>query len=262
MLKTLITTALCLGIISCATAQNETRQLEEMHVDMPDETEETDLIEKGQIQLETSVLYNRYATLPNSIIGQAMLRYGVHKRIEVRLLMEDGKNRDTYIEKTVQSTAPMAIGAKVALLKDHCWLPDMTLVSYVKLPFTSRSKEQKNYWSPIFLLAFQNKVGEKLKIEYNAGIQQEAYSANWMWLANTSVHYKITDPFEVFVEYYAQFQQQELPVHNAGIGFAWQLNNTLEVYAATGSSIASENTNSFASGGIAIRLPKAANTSK
>jgi hypothetical protein len=30
------------------------------------------------------------------------------------------------------------------------------------------------------------------------GIQQEAYSSDWVYLANASLHYKIIDPFEIF----------------------------------------------------------------
>jgi len=224
-----------------------------MNVDMPDETVETDVVEKGQFQLESAFLYNRFKEKPNAKIGQLLLRYGVTKRVELRLLAEDGQERDRYMEETVQSNYPLALGAKVVLLKDHEWLPDITLASLVKLPFTSRSKDQSAYWSPVFLLAFQNKLSEKWKLEYNAGIQQEVYSADWVWLANGSLHYKIVDPLEAFVEYYAQYKAGELPQHNVGGGFAYQLGNQVEFYVSGGSTVNYDEYNYFFSGGIAFR---------
>ncbi len=257
MLRYSICTALfLLGMLTVkAQTGEQPRQTKEMNVDMPDETEETDLVDKGQLQLETAVLFNEYKEQANSVVFQGMLRYGLSKRIEVRMIAEDGKNRDTYLEETVQSTSPLAVGTKIALLKDHGWLPDMTFVAYIKLPFTSRKREQQSYWSPIFLLAFQEKLGDKFKLEYNAGIQQEAFSADWVWLANASAHYKIADPFEIFVEYYAQYQPAEDPKHNLGGGLAYQINDMFEVYAACGSTIDHEDYNRFVSGGIALRVP-------
>lgn len=231
----------------------ENKDAEEMNVDMPDETVETDVVDKRQLQLEGAVLYNRFEQFPNSLIGQMLVRYGMTKHLELRLLVEDGKERDKYIEETVQSNFPLAVGFKYNLLKDHNWIPDITLATTVKLPFTSREHEQNAYWSPILLLAFQNKLSEKWKLEYNGGAQQEAYSSEWVWILNGSVHYKLAKPLEIFVEYYAQFESTQDPQHNLGGGLAYQINNQFEVYASGGSSVDYINHNYFFSAGCAFR---------
>lgn len=251
---------ICLASLSITFAQQDSaskkeKEKEEMNVDLPDETEETDLVQPGQLQIESAFLMNHYKNDKRSYIGQGMVRYGVSERLELRLLVEDGRGRDRYLDKTVQSTYPLAASAKVSLVKDKKGLPDISFVSYVKLPFTSHTSEQKRYWSPIFLAAFQNKLGEKWKLEYNAGVQQEAFGTNWSWLANASLHYKLLQPLEVFVEYYAQYQQLEAPQHNAGGGVAWQINDMLEVYVAGGSTVHYEEPNWFTNGGIAVRFP-------
>ena len=250
---------LCGAVPFYLLAQQDTvgkKKLVEISTDLPDETEETDLIEKGSWQLETAVLLNRYKQGANSVIGQAMLRYGILDWLEVRLLIEDGRQRDKYMEETVQSTYPMAASAKIAILKDVKGLPDITIVSYLKLPFTSHSSEQKAYWSPIVLAAFQNKFShDKFKLEYNVGGQQEAYSADWVAFTNASLHYKLTEQLEVFTEYYAQFQSGEAPQHNIGGGVSFQLNNMLEFYVYKGSTVYYESTNDFYNGGVAIHIP-------
>lgn len=225
----------------------------EMNVDMPDETVETDIVDLEQWQVESALLYNRFKDKPNAVVGQVMVRYGLNKRLELRALAEDGHQRDRYMEETVQSNAPLAIGLKLVVLKDHGMLPDITLVSSLKLPFTSRSSDQKIYWSPLYLLAFQNKFGEKWKLEYNGGIQQELYSNQWVWLVNASLHYKVTRPLELFMEYYAQYQVKALPQHNLGGGLAYQIGELAEVYVSGGSTIDYGDYNYFFSGGIAFR---------
>ncbi len=234
--------------------EGQSSNVPEIHVDLPDETEEPELIEKGTLQFETQVLFNKYENSNNSYIGQAMLRAGLLKNIEGRLLFEDGRNRDTYIEKTVQSTYPLAASLKIAIVKNHSWLPDISLVGYLQLPVTARSREQSIYWSPIFIAAFQNKIGEKFKLDYNVGIQQEAYSTKWVWLANSTLHYKVLDKLEAFAEYYAQYSYNTEPEYNIGGGLALQTGRHIEFYISAGSSIFSEYYNHFFSGGMAYRI--------
>lgn len=259
MKHVLLTVVPLLFILLSTMAQNEPpgkKEDDEISVDLPDETEETVLVKKGQWQFETSVLYNTYKKEKASLVGQGLIRYGLSHAVELRLLVEDGRQRDTYITSTVQSTYPLAASAKVLVLKDVKGLPDISLVSYLKLPFTSRTKEQQRYWSPLFLAAFQNKLSSKWKLEYNAGIQQEAYGTAWAWLANGSLHYKITDPLEVNIEYYAQYQVNELPQHNLGAGIAYQLGKYVEVYVSAGSTIFYSEANHFINTGVAVRLPE------
>lgn len=225
----------------------------EMNVELPDETEEAALLHPGELQLETGYLFNKFRDGETANIGLAMLRYGVSKKLELRLLAEDGKRREIYMEKTVQSTYPLAASAKVSLFSGHHSLPDITLITYLKLPFTSRSSEQNSYLSPIFLFAFENKLSEKWKLEYNVGIQQEAYSSHWVWLGNASLHYKIAEPVELFVEYFAQYDDEAEPQHNAGMGIACHLSEYMEVFAAGGTTVNYESYNRFGTFGFAVK---------
>lgn len=251
--------AFCLAGIFLATPARAQRadtsgKKDRMEVDLPDETEETSIIDPGQWQIETAVLHNRYSEGPSTTLGQMLLRYGVSARLELRALLEDGRRRDRYVEETVQSTYPLAASAKYLVIQDVKNLPDVTLVGYLRLPFTNRNREQAPYWSPIVLAAFQHQWGrDHWKLEYNAGGQQAAYSREWSCLANASLHYQSDIPVEIFAEYYAQFQPGEDPLHNVGGGLAWQLGQQFEVYASAGTSVDTDHGNHFFSAGIAYR---------
>ncbi len=244
-----------LAISISAFAQHQSQPSDEMNADLPDETEETSLLGKGQIQLETALLINKHYKKASSIIGQALLRFGLSERVEVRAIIEDGKNRDTYIRETVQSTLPLGIGSKISLVKDHSWLPDMTFVGQLCLPLTSKSSVRREHWSPILLMAFENKLSPKWKFEYNTGAQQELFSTDWVWLANGSLHYHISDPLELFLEYYAQYGSGKSGHNNIGGGLSYQLGNHVQLYLSAGSSVAYHEPNQFVAGGIAFRVP-------
>lgn len=235
-------------------AQTTSVPLKEINADLPDETEETDLLDKGQLQVETAFLYNHFFSDASPKIVQSLIRYGLFNYLEARLLIEDGYARDKYLEETVQSTAPLALSTKISLLKDHSILPNITLVGYLKLPFTSRTGEQLPYWAPNVSLAFQHKFGDKWKLEYNVGGQQEVYSTDWVEFFNASIHYKVADRLELFTEYYGQYQTSEDPQHNVGFGAFYQINNYLGFYAVSGSTIQYKPHNYFVSGGIVVRL--------
>src|SRR4051812_49274912 len=87
--------------------------LKELNMDLPDETEETDLIEKGELQAEVAYLHTKFPEGAQPSIGQALLRYGLMEKLELRLLLEEGYARDKYMEETVQSTYPLAFSIKL-----------------------------------------------------------------------------------------------------------------------------------------------------
>ncbi len=259
MKKNIFISGIFLFFVSVAFAQAPSKasgkNIIEMNVDMPDETQETDLIENGHWQVETAYLHNYYKDGNHSSIAQGLFRYGVSKHLELRLLVEAGSELQRYIEETVQSTYPAAVSAKILLLKDHKNLPDITLVSYVQLPFYNVSKDKKAYWSPIFLLALQNEFGKKWKLEYNAGIQQEAFSTQWAWVGNASLHYKLSDQLELFTEYFAQYKSSDNPQHNLGAGVAYQLNNYFQFFAMAGGTVDYAESNRYFNVGVAFRIP-------
>jgi Putative MetA-pathway of phenol degradation len=227
---------------------------EPFDISIADKTEEPALLKKNETQLEAAFLRNYYTYDPSSSIFQGMVRYGLSNSLEVRLITEQGPGRDRYITKTTQSTYPLAAGMKVKLLENHQWLPDMTLVTYIHIPFAARKKAERLYWSPLIFMAFQHKLSEKWSLDYNAGAQQTAYGNSWAAVLNASVHYKMTDPLEIFGEYFAQYEPLEDPQHNLGGGISYVVNSWLALFVSGGSTIFSADGNYYFSGGAAVKL--------
>lgn len=226
---------------------------DEMYVDMPDESEETNVLKKREWQFEPSFIFNKYKDGQHSSISQLLVRYGAGRRVELRLLSEQGSHLHRYMEETVQSTYPLAIGPKILLMEGEKLKPSIAFVSYLNIPVTTHGKS-KDHLTPLFLAAFQNEFSEKFKIEYNGGIQQGAFSQEWSELVNASVHYKLLDPLEVFFEFFAQYQHHTSPQNNVGGGLAYQFAKNLELYVAGGTTVRQSEYNRFIAGGLAVRI--------
>jgi hypothetical protein len=241
---------ICL-LAACARAQGQEK---EMNPDRPDQTEEVHLVPKGRFMLETGISTNQFDSGRNANIVKTMLRYGITKRMELGFLMEQGRDRNRYMEETVQSTYPLALRLKLALLEKHHWLPDITLVTYWQIPVSKNDKGDHAQNSISMLLAFLNEFSEKWKLEYNAGFQQEAFSKDIAWQVYTSIHYKLTDKLESFIGSYSQFQNYKQPFHNVDAGLGFKLKENIQLDVAAGTSVDYPERNKFLTVGISVML--------
>ncbi|HTE26079.1 transporter [Flavitalea sp.] len=234
-----------------ATAQSQEK---EMNPDRPDQTEEVHLVPKRKFMLETGVSTNRFDSGRNANIVKAMLRYGLTKGVELGFLMEQGRDRNRYIEETVQSTYPLALRLKLALLEKHQWLPDITLVTYWQVPVSKNDQGEHAQNSISMLLAFLDEFSDKWKLEYNAGFQQEAFSKDIAWQVYTSIHYKFAEKVESFVGSYSQFQKHKQPFHNVDAGLGFKLKENLQLDVAVGTSVDYPERNRFLTVGFSVLL--------
>jgi hypothetical protein len=221
--------------------------------DRPDQTDGASLLHKQEFQVEQEFYYNHFREGAPAYITSTLVRYGLFSRLETRLLVEDGKERDKFVEKTTQGLYPLAFSFKLALLKDHRILPDITLVHYLQLPLTSRTGEDR-YWSPCFLLALEKELGN-FTVTTNTGIKWEAFEPSHSWQATADVKYELSRRTEVYAEYFAHYSSQQHPLHNADVGILYHLSPRWMISLAGGSTLFSHEPNRFLTTGIAFRLP-------
>jgi hypothetical protein len=89
-------------------------------------------------------------------------------------------------------------------------------------------------------------------VEYTAGVQEEAFSSEWVTSSSASVHYQFVKQWEVFGEYYGQYKAGKGAMHNAGLGTFFQLNDHFGIYLVCGKSFSSTPENGFASIGLVV----------
>jgi len=238
---------LCTGL-SFAYAQDSLN----IKIDRPDQTDGTETVKQGKLQVEAEGYYNRFKNNEAAIISSTLLRYGLSKNLELRLLAEEGKNRDIFIEETAQGQYPLAIGAKLAVLKNEALLM-LSLIGYIKLPFTSRTKQQQSYWSGTLLIAIERDIN-KLTLVANGGYHQNAYAATGVWQTSFNAKYAFTNRLEGYTEYFSQFDALQHPSHNADAGLVFFISHHLATHIAYGSSIFTHNYNRFVNTGLSFQL--------
>ena len=231
-----------------------------INADRPDQTESPHIVPVGSLQAEGGITLNPFDSAggqPAPLVGMLVLRYGLGQRLEVRAMIEDGRGRDRFLDETTQGVFPLAVGSKLLLYESERGpIPQVALLAWLKLPFTSRTAQQKAYWSPQVLMAFENKIGERIEIEYNAGAKQEVYGPRWQGMGSASVHLEITDRLKLFAEYFGQYQPGEVPMHNADGGLMFLVTPVVQVDVSAGRTLGAAwgAANSFVMVGASARL--------
>lgn len=221
--------------------------------DLPDQSDGAYVLKPRQFQVEEKLWLSYMERHPNAWISSTLLRMGVVKNLELRLLIEEGKSRDIFMKETTQGLSPLALSAKFALLKERKILPDITLVGYLQLPFTSRSSENAMRWSPSLLLALEKKI-KKFKFSFNGGWKENNFDTQNSWSMVYSVRYPIAKKLETFIEYFGQYSIDIHPSHNLDGGIQYYVKNNLQVFVTTGTNIEEEEWKSFVALGCAFRF--------
>jgi len=222
--------------------------------EQPDQSYGAEVLEKNSFQLESSLYYNHINDSNDPIITSNLLRYGIGKSVELRLMIEQGNYRDTYIEKTSQSLYPLALGTKVEIVREGRSCPGLALVGYVQLPFTNFD-QQHSRWSPALIAAAEKGIGN-FTITANIGCKQQAFESGWEYITTTDIKYEVNDHLQLFAEYFGQYQGGEDPVHNADGGILWQASARFQLHLAAGSSLNYSPSYFFINTGFALLLPK------
>lgn len=227
-------------------------QEEKIATEQPDQSYGADVLDKKEFQFESSLYYNSIKENPNPVISSNLIRYGLAKNVEIRLLAEQGDYRDVYLTETAHATYPLAFGTKIQLLEEKKRMPGFAMVAYVQLPFTNFD-HQNSQWSPGFV-AIMEKHFSAITVTVNGGVKEEAFEHKWEYMGTTDIKYEVSKKAQVFAEYFGQYESHELPVNNADAGFMYLLNRDCQVHIAAGTSIAHQPFYYFITTGLAFKI--------
>lgn len=245
--------ALLTGLLLLASYCTVVQAQDKINTDKPDQSDGANVVDKGHFQFETGFYYNKFRTGNPALITSSLLRFGVFKNVEARLLVEQGQERDRFISETTQGLYPLAISTKVALLKDKRTLPDISIIGYLHIPVTA-DHSQQSYWSPMITLVLEKELGS-LTATTNMSFKQEAFENTWIFQGSGELKYEVSDKVSVFGEYFAQYAAHDEPLHNLDGGILYYIGSQWMVSAAFGHSIfAGEKDNYFINTGLAFRI--------
>ena len=224
-----------------------------LNTDRPDQSDGTHIVEKNHFQIETGAQFSKLDEITNSFDNVTLIRYGVTKYFEIRLLNQYSVVRDS---NSVSGIRPLTVSFKNQLCKQHGLLPKLTLVSYFRLPVTISPAFRGDHFGYSFNLAGRHDLNSKMKLYSNFGITQDQQSTDISYLGTMELNYNVTDRFSAFIEYFGNYAAHTNASNGLDIGFIYAFKNNAAIDIAFGSQTLKPGLNRFISFGISTRLPK------
>ena len=224
-----------------------------INTDRPDQSDGTHIVEKKYFQIETGLQFSKFDEVTKGMDNVTLLRYGVTKYFEVRLLNQYSVVRDS---DHISGIKPLTISFKNQLCKQNGLLPKITLVSYFRFPVTISPAFRGDHWGYTFTLATRQDLTSKMKIYSNIGFTRDQESTDISYLGAAELNYNVTEKFSSYIEYFGNYASHTNAANGLDIGFIYALKNNFTVDLALGSPTLHLGLNKFIGFGMSVRLPK------
>ena len=223
-----------------------------INTDRPDQSDGTHILEKKHWQIETGLQFSRFDEFTKGFDNTTLIRYGVTKRFEIRLLNQFSMVVDSNKVSGFQSPT---ISFKNHLCKQKGLLPKITFVSYFRLPVTFSSAFAADHFGYTFTLAARHDITSKMKLYSNFGITQDQQTTDISYLATAEINYNVTESFSAYIEYFGNYAHLVNANNGMDIGFIYAFKKNMAVDVALGSPTLNLGVNKFISFGVSVRLP-------
>lgn len=210
---------------------------EYLNSDRPDQSEGVYILPKGKLQLEDGFVFSQ-----GVVANNLMFRYGLAKKLEIRLETDFQLNNSTNFEFNTTT-----LSSKYNLTQGGGWLPSITAVGYLTYNIMPESS-----FSPDFALAFEYELSEKLAFDWNVGINSQFQN----WLLTAELNYNPIPKLGFFAEYYANFAGSVAPNHNVDMGVMYALSPHFQLDMAGGRTLFSSEVNYFGVIGFSYKLKR------
>ena len=224
-----------------------------INTDRPDQSDGTHIVEKNYFQIETGLQFSKFDEVTKGLDNVTLIRYGVTKYFEVRLLNQYSVVRDS---NNISGIKPLTISFKNQLCKQNGLLPKITLVSYFRLPVTISPAFRGDHWGYTFTVSARHDLTSRTKIYSNIGFTRDQESTDISYVSTAELNYNVTEKFSSYIEYFGNYAAHTNASNDLDIGFIYALKNNFAVDFALGSPTLNLGLNKFISFGLSVRLPK------
>ena len=151
-----------------------------INTDRPDQSDGSHIVEKKHFQVETGIQFSKLDQTTTSTDNITLVRYGVTKKFEIRLINEYTSIHDST---RVSGEQPLTVSFKNQLCKQHGLLPKITLVSYFHLPFELSKSFPADHFGYAFTLAMRHELNSRLKLYSNLGLIEDQQTTDISYLS-------------------------------------------------------------------------------
>lgn len=161
--------------------------IETIAPDRPGYGDAVSIVPFKQLQIETGFWFeqDKGNSLVNTGLGlnSTLFRYGLAQKIELRLDYNIWKNRTVFREQNIPDFKetglfPLRVGMKAALTENSGWIPSITFIGMLGLPWSATNNYRPGYLTPDLQLSFAHVVNDWLSICYNLGSSWDGHNPN------------------------------------------------------------------------------------
>ena len=243
--------------------------------DRPDQTESPYLVPKGRFQIETGAWVEKdddnTFSYTATTVNTTLWKYGISDHAELRLITEyldEKKNeKSTGLVTPYKGFNSVAIGGKFFLFEEHKFIPKVSLITHLQLPYWGAKDYRPNNIAPRFRFLFQHTLSDRFALSYNLGSEWDGITTNATLIYTMSLGINLIPNMAMFVETYGfmtensgangRFDGTFTHDHRLDAGFTYVLTNDLQLDVSGGIGINEISPDYFYSGGVSWRFPRA-----
>lgn len=232
--------------------------------DRPDQTESAITVPMKTLQIESGFQFSwrdkEGVETKDLGFNSTLLRYGVLKRLEVRLgaAYAGFEETDAVTEEktTLNGFAPLALGIKWNMLEGDGPIPTLAFLTSVDIPALASDDFNDGNVLQKILLAGSWQLSNTFGLGMNFGTIADWKQSDFTTIYSVSLGASILKWLGAFIEYYGFAPAGEYSDQRVNGGFTFPVRNNLQFDIYGGTGVSENSPNAFAGFGFAWRIPR------
>ena len=207
--------------------------------DRPDQTESSSTIGKGELQIESGILYG---TAKDDFFSEEILlaptvlwRYGITNGIELRLLTEFNSVKDKLVDDRYSGISDIQLGTKIQLLKKENVKTEVAFLSHIIIP-TAKDQLSLGKVGTINKLSVSHDIGDTFGLGYNVGYDYYGFGSGNLTYS-LSLGIGLSDKIGMYVEPYGSLVEMDTHEANFNVGLTYLVQDNLQLDVSTGTGL-------------------------
>jgi len=228
-----------------------------METDRPDQTESPIITKRKYVQAEIGFNREKLTNGTSWITPTSLLKYGISKKIEVRVIteFENFKNTITTDNKVINGLQPVQIGGKVALFEEKGLLPLTSLIFHTGIPLLSSPNFKTSNPSLNFRFTMQHTLSETVSLGYNVGAEWDGENKKPNWIYTIAPGKNFGEKWYGYIELFGEIGNGKSPEHGYDAGIAYYVSDDLKLDLSAGKGLSRYAFDNYIAIGFSFRLP-------
>jgi len=244
--------------------ESEKKDYGTISTDRPDQTEASNLVPRGFLQIETGAFYESLEV--NGFKSKAttynttLLRYGLLDNLELRVGFDftevRGELGGVKLNNRLSGFSPLLLGVKIGIAEENGAFPEIAFIGHVNVPgFASTDFKTKSTGTD-FRFSLAHTLSEKSSLGYNIGMAWDGDITTAIYLYTLAYGYSFTDKIGGYAELYGNLYEDSNFDHLWNVGLTYLLNDNIQLDISGGTGITQNVQDLFLSAGVSVRIPE------